>query len=127
MLELAQTILDLTGSHSRLVKQPLPADDPRRRLPDITLAQKELGWQPQVPLREGLAKTISYFDSLLRVTTKPDAASLTQDWIRVPTEVLSPVRAFPIRDVPRVGGPSPLGESSPRRNSAPEDSPTDPM
>jgi UDP-glucuronate decarboxylase len=68
MLELAQTIIDLTSSRSRLIKKPLPTDDPKRRRPDITLAEKELGWRPQVPLKEGLAKTIAYFDSLLRST-----------------------------------------------------------
>jgi UDP-glucuronate decarboxylase len=66
MLELAQTIIELTGSRSALVKKPLPSDDPKRRCPDITLAKKELGWQPRVPLKEGLARTIAYFDTLLR-------------------------------------------------------------
>jgi UDP-glucuronate decarboxylase len=71
MLELAQTIIDLTSSRSRVVKKPLPSDDPKRRRPDITLAEKELGWRPQVPLKDGLAKTIAYFDSLLRSGAGP--------------------------------------------------------
>lgn len=66
MLELAETILDLTGSNSKLVFEPLPADDPKQRQPDITQAREKLGWEPTVPLREGLAKTIEYFDTLLR-------------------------------------------------------------
>ena len=71
MLELAQTILELTGSRSTLVRKPLPSDDPKRRCPDISLAEKELGWRPRVPLKEGLAKTIAYFDALLRSNTDP--------------------------------------------------------
>jgi len=59
--ELAEAILRLTGSRSRLVFQPLPEDDPRQRCPDITKAKALLGWQPQVPLDEGLKATIDYF------------------------------------------------------------------
>jgi UDP-glucuronate decarboxylase len=66
MRELAETIRELTGSHSKIVFKPLPADDPQRREPDITLAKQRLGWSPQVPLREGLKRTIAYFDTLLR-------------------------------------------------------------
>ena len=66
MLELAQTILDLTGSKSKLVHLPLPEDDPVQRQPDIALAKEKLnGWEPKVSLREGLEKTIDYFDQLL--------------------------------------------------------------
>ena len=64
--DLAQKILVLTGSHSRLVFQPLPSDDPRQRRPDISLAQETLGWQPVASLEEGLLRTIEYFDHLLR-------------------------------------------------------------
>jgi len=65
MLELAQETLRLTGSQSRLVYQPLPQDDPRQRKPDISLACERLnGWQPTVPLEEGLRKTIAYFQQL---------------------------------------------------------------
>jgi UDP-glucuronate decarboxylase len=64
--ELAEKIIDLTGSSSKLVYRELPFDDPKRRKPDITMARKELDWEPQVPLEEGLKKTIPYFESLLR-------------------------------------------------------------
>jgi UDP-glucuronate decarboxylase len=66
MLQLAGEIIDLTGSKSKIIYQPLPEDDPVQRQPDISLAKEELqGWEPTVPLREGLAKTISYFEELL--------------------------------------------------------------
>jgi len=66
ILQLAQTVIELTNSKSRLVFMPLPSDDPRQRRPDITAAQETLKWEPTTPLREGLAKTIDYFDDLLR-------------------------------------------------------------
>ena len=66
MLELAENVIDLTNSKSKLVFEALPADDPKQRKPDITLAKEKLGWEPTVPLREGLAKTIAYFDGLLK-------------------------------------------------------------
>jgi UDP-glucuronate decarboxylase len=67
MLELAQNIIDLTGSKSGIIYLPLPADDPTQRQPDISLAKEKLGgWEPKVPLREGLTKTIEYFDKLLK-------------------------------------------------------------
>jgi UDP-glucuronate decarboxylase len=65
MLELAEQILRLTGSSSKLIFKPLPADDPRQRQPDISLARTSLGWTPKVPLEEGLEKTIAYFRQLL--------------------------------------------------------------
>jgi UDP-glucuronate decarboxylase len=64
--ELAETIIRLTGSSSRLVFKPLPQDDPRQRQPDISLARKQLGWEPAVALEEGLARTIQYFSASLR-------------------------------------------------------------
>jgi UDP-glucuronate decarboxylase len=64
--ELAELIIDLTGSASRLIRQPLPADDPRQRRPDTSLARERLGWEPVVALREGLKRTIPYFEKLLR-------------------------------------------------------------
>ncbi len=64
MLELAQRIIMLTGSKSKIIHQPLPQDDPRQRQPDITKAKQVLGWQPTVELREGLQKTIQYFKEL---------------------------------------------------------------
>ena len=66
ILELAKKVIDITGSSSRLEFRPLPADDPRQRQPDITLARTELGWQPAIPLDEGLRKTADYFDALLK-------------------------------------------------------------
>ena len=65
MIELAEAIRDLTGSRSPLVHQPLPQDDPRQRQPDIGLAKSVLGWEPKVPLRDGLKPTIAYFDAFL--------------------------------------------------------------
>ncbi|HEY4373842.1 MAG TPA: UDP-glucuronic acid decarboxylase family protein [Burkholderiales bacterium] len=66
MLELATKVVALTGSKSKIIHLPLPADDPKQRRPDISLAQKELGgWQPQTQLEEGLKKTIAYFDGVL--------------------------------------------------------------
>ena len=64
--ELAEAVLDLTGSRSAIVHQPLPADDPRQRQPDIALARDALGWAPTVDLRTGLTRTIGYFEDLLR-------------------------------------------------------------
>ena len=66
ILELAELIIELTGSKSKIIRQPLPADDPRQRRPDITKAQKILGWKPVTPLREGLKYTIDYFRQLIR-------------------------------------------------------------
>lgn len=67
MRELAEMVIRLTGSGSRIVYRPLPHDDPRQRRPDITLARKALGgWTPEVPLEEGLGKTIEYFRSCIR-------------------------------------------------------------
>jgi UDP-glucuronate decarboxylase len=65
MLELAETVLRLVGSRSKLVFHPLPQDDPRQRKPDISLANKELNWQPQVSLADGLKETIAYFRGVL--------------------------------------------------------------
>lgn len=61
ILELAQLVLEMTGSSSELSFRPLPQDDPLQRKPDITLAKKELQWEPGIPLQEGLEKTIAYF------------------------------------------------------------------
>lgn len=63
MLELAQTVIRLTGSKSELIFKPLPEDDPKQRQPDITQAKKVLGWEPAVSLEEGLKPTISYLES----------------------------------------------------------------
>jgi UDP-glucuronate decarboxylase len=66
--ELAETVLRLTGSRSKLAFKPLPSDDPMRRRPDITLAKAQLGWQPTVALEDGLKETIAYFRALLAQT-----------------------------------------------------------
>ncbi|MGI4730868.1 MAG: UDP-glucuronic acid decarboxylase family protein [Janthinobacterium lividum] len=65
MRELAEIVRELVGSSVAIVHRPLPQDDPRQRKPDIAKAQAELGWTPTVPLREGLGRTIAYFDTLL--------------------------------------------------------------
>ena len=72
MNELARLVLELTGSKSKIVHLPRPKDDPTQRRPDISLARKMLNWEPQIPLRDGLAKTIAFFRSIdLRQYRKP--------------------------------------------------------
>ncbi len=71
ILELAQTIIELTGSSSSLEFQDLPSDDPRNRCPDISQAKEKLGWEPTVPLKEGLTKTIEYFEELVKKGEHP--------------------------------------------------------
>ena len=61
--ELAETVIRLTGSRSKIVTEPLPQDDPRQRQPDIGKATSKLGWKPRVPLEEGLKATIAYFET----------------------------------------------------------------
>ncbi|MCK5190362.1 MAG: SDR family NAD-dependent epimerase/dehydratase, partial [Methylococcales bacterium] len=63
--QLAETVLELTGSQSSLVFKSLPSDDPKQRRPDISLARRRLGWEPAVTLNDGLLKTIEYFEQLL--------------------------------------------------------------
>ena len=75
MITLADTVLRLCGTGSRLVYGPLPSDDPTRRRPDISLARRELDWEPQVNLEEGLARTIRYYQSLLAANEEPDGPS----------------------------------------------------
>ncbi|MBV8185014.1 MAG: GDP-mannose 4,6-dehydratase, partial [Hyphomicrobiales bacterium] len=64
--ELAEEVIELTGSSSRIIHLPLPVDDPRQRRPDISKANEMFGWKPSVALRDGLLKTITYFERLLR-------------------------------------------------------------
>jgi UDP-glucuronate decarboxylase len=59
--ELATKVIEMTGAGSKLVEQPLPADDPKQRQPDISLAKRVLGWEPTIPLEEGLERTVEYF------------------------------------------------------------------
>jgi UDP-glucuronate decarboxylase len=65
MLQLASLVIEMTGSRSRIVHRPKPEDDPRQRRPDISQARTVLNWQPKTPLKEGLKRTINYFDQLL--------------------------------------------------------------
>ena len=64
--QLAELVIELTDSRSRIIRMPLPSDDPSQRQPNIDLAMKELDWSPQIQLKEGLIKTIQYFDSILK-------------------------------------------------------------
>jgi UDP-glucuronate decarboxylase len=66
ILELAEKIINMTGSSSQIVHKPLPHDDPKQRQPDISLAKRELQWEPATTLEQGLKPTIAYFDELLR-------------------------------------------------------------
>ena len=66
ILQLAQKIIELTNSSSKIIYQPLPSDDPMQRKPDITLARKELGWEPHIQLEEGLIKTIDFFKTITK-------------------------------------------------------------
>ena len=61
--EIAQTILNITGSNSEIIFKPLPSDDPKKRKPDISLAKSKLKWTPKITLEEGLKRTIEYFKS----------------------------------------------------------------
>jgi UDP-glucuronate decarboxylase len=64
--ELAEQVIELTGSSSELVYHPLPQDDPRQRQPNITLARETLGWSPTVQIADGLKRTVNYFEELIR-------------------------------------------------------------
>jgi nucleoside-diphosphate-sugar epimerase len=79
--ELAEMVLELTGSKSELVHLPLPTDDPKVRKPDITRARQTLGWEPRVAVREGLARTIEYFRTLI------GTSSLTSRTLGTPASV----------------------------------------
>lgn len=68
MLELAKQVVELIGSSSKIVFRSLPSDDPKKRQPDITMVRSTLGWEPRILLREGLIRTIAYFDGLLKET-----------------------------------------------------------
>jgi UDP-glucuronate decarboxylase len=66
IMQLAELVVEMTGSRSSIEKHPLPEDDPRQRQPDITRARQVLAWEPHVALKEGLKKTIAYFDDRMR-------------------------------------------------------------
>ena len=65
ILELARMVVEITGSRSEIVRKPLPGDDPKQRQPDIARAREKLGWEPKVPVQDGLARTVAYFRELL--------------------------------------------------------------
>jgi UDP-glucuronate decarboxylase len=65
MLELAEAVLKLSGSKSKIIHQPLPSDDPKQRQPNIELAKSILGWEPKVNLEDGLKETIAYFKKVV--------------------------------------------------------------
>ena len=87
MLQLAAQILELTGSRSRLVYRPLPQDDPRRRCPDITLARRALLWSPQIPLVQGLQRTIAYFRE--RLVAQDSGFGLASALVGQPSEAVA--------------------------------------
>jgi UDP-glucuronate decarboxylase len=68
ILDLARLILELTNSRSSIVHRPLPENDPRQRMPDISLARATLDWEPATPLKDGLSRTIQYFEETIRHT-----------------------------------------------------------
>jgi UDP-glucuronate decarboxylase len=70
ILEVAEMVLKLTGGRSKIIFKPLPQDDPTQRQPDITLAKNTLGWEPRVPLQEGLERTVAYFRTLLQTDNR---------------------------------------------------------
>jgi dTDP-glucose 4,6-dehydratase len=78
VLEVAQMVIELSGSPSEITHHPLPEDDPKRRCPEISRAREELGWQPQTSAREGLAITIEWFESRARARTSPEASQTTR-------------------------------------------------
>jgi dTDP-glucose 4,6-dehydratase len=75
--EVAEMVIKLSGSQSEISHQPLPEDDPKQRCPDITRAREALGWEPQTPAREGLAKTLEWFASQAEARTPPGASHTT--------------------------------------------------
>jgi UDP-glucuronate decarboxylase len=72
ILELAELVIELIGRKSQIKFEPLPSDDPRQRQPDISKAKAVLEWEPKTQLREGLVRTIEYFDNMLREGATPD-------------------------------------------------------
>ena len=73
MLDLARLVVDLVGARSKIVHKPRPTDDPRQRRPDISQAQEQLSWTPRMPLKEGLTRTVAYFDKLLSESSVREA------------------------------------------------------
>jgi UDP-glucuronate decarboxylase len=90
IVELANLVIELSGSRSRIVQRPLPSDDPRQRRPDITRARRLLDWQPKVGVREGLLRTIAYFDDYLSRSI-PQTASAIETPVRATAMANAPV------------------------------------
>jgi UDP-glucuronate decarboxylase len=78
ILELAEKVIEMTGSSSKIIRKPLPPDDPTQRKPDISQAKELLDWQPAIPLAEGLKSTITYFDELLSQQSKAKESFLSK-------------------------------------------------
>jgi dTDP-glucose 4,6-dehydratase len=76
--EVAEMVIELSGSRSEISHQPLPEDDPRQRCPDITRAREALGWEPQTPAREGLVRSLTWFASRANAQTTPEASHTTR-------------------------------------------------
>jgi dTDP-glucose 4,6-dehydratase len=76
--EVAEMIIELSGSQSQISHQPLPEDDPKQRCPDITRAREVLGWEPQTPAREGLARTLTWFASQAQARTPLEVSHMTR-------------------------------------------------
>jgi len=92
--ELAEKVIELTGSKSKMVRKPLPADDPMQRKPDISFARKTIGWEPRIQLEAGLRRTIAYFEQLLRAGNR--GRSLDYLVPGIAREVIrAPSRPFP--------------------------------
>jgi UDP-glucuronate decarboxylase len=81
--ELAEFVVELSGSKSKIVYMPLPKDDPKQRQPNIGLARERLGWQPAVALRDGLERTIAYFDGILGRGIDATAAGAHDEPVKV--------------------------------------------
>ncbi len=79
IIELAKLVIELTGAKSKLIYKDLPADDPTQRCPDISFAREKLNWEPKVPLKQGLERTIAYFDALLKQGTHAALKSLNKN------------------------------------------------
>jgi UDP-glucuronate decarboxylase len=99
--ELAEMVIEMTGSKSSIVYKPLPIDDPTQRKPDISRAKQDLGWQPIVNLREGLEKTIAYFEWKLSggARSMPAARSQQEAYAHLPT----PPVGLPVQEAVSIG------------------------
>lgn len=101
ILELAELVLDLTGSPAGTVFRPLPSDDPVQRCPDIGFAQTELGWRPRIGLREGLERTIAYFDRVLAAESRARKPRLAKGNGAAALAVAAPLPITPVEEPAR--------------------------